>query len=278
MIRELKISLIKVIVLSITLVLVFNIWENLINANSQYINKEIKKENKEVFKKLNSSNLWTTWVAITTNLWIRYKQTKELPVSIYKEVMSIEEIFWNEKNANNELIWKNMLIIKEYKNVLKTNIKSMINSSLNKKDLIDAFIEQLEFRYINWTKNAKNLIKQRNIFISTMEKSNNNIEILKWKINSDFKAYNSSWSLEKINTYLKLKKEYYYAKTYIVYINQFLKEYSILNNYNKKLLDVLINNKEAIIKNAYVVIPDKWWLESLKSFNLIYEESEIKGK
>ena len=276
--REFKFFLIKMLSLSAILVLSFNIWENLINANSSFIKKEIKKENKEVFKKHNSSNLWTIWIAITTNVWIRFKQMRELPVSIYKEVMSIEEIIWNDKHANNELIWKNMIIIKEYRNVLKTDVKKLIDTSYNKKDLLDAFIEQLEFRYTNWINNAKTLINQKNIFTSTMENSKKKLKNLKIKINNDFKNYNSEWSLENINIYLKLKKDYYYARTYIVYINQFLAEYNLLNNYNKKLLDILINNKEAIIKDAYIVIPDNWWLNSLKSFKLIYDESEIKGK
>jgi hypothetical protein len=82
------------------------------------------------------------------------------------------------------------------------------------------------------------------------------IEILKQKIESDFKKNQQKESLENINNYLELKKQYYYSRTYIVYINHFLNEYIYLSNYNKKLLDTLINNKEALIKNAYIVLPD----------------------
>jgi hypothetical protein len=76
------------------------------------------------------------------------------------------------------------------------------------------------------------------------------------KIESDFVNNNSEGSLENINKYLELKKEYYYARTYVVYINHFLNEYNYLNEYNKILLDTLINNREALIKDAFVVIPD----------------------
>jgi hypothetical protein len=38
----------------------------------------------------------------------------------------------------------------------------------------------------------------------------------------------------------------------------------------------LINNKDAIIKEAYVVIPDTW-VEFLRDFNLLYDESEYKA-
>jgi hypothetical protein len=77
---------------------------------------------------------------------------------------------------------------------------------------------------------------------------------------------------------LKAKNEYYFAKTYVVYINQFLWEYQRLNAYNKNLLDVLINNKEAILKDAYLIIPDNGWLEALKSLDLIFEEADFKAK
>ncbi|MBT3726873.1 hypothetical protein HOG21_04145 [bacterium] len=62
--------------------------------------------------------------------------------------------------------------------------------------------------------------------------------------------------MDNIEKYLELKKEYYYSKTYIIYINHFLERYNFLNNYNKRLLDTLINNKDALIKNTYIVLPD----------------------
>jgi hypothetical protein len=89
-----------------------------------------------------------------------------------------------------------------------------------------------------------------------MKSASSKIEILKKKIEKDFSDNNSKESLKNIDSYLELKKEYYYARTYIVYINHFLSEYNYLNKYNKLLLDTLINNKDALIKDAYVVIPD----------------------
>jgi hypothetical protein len=89
-----------------------------------------------------------------------------------------------------------------------------------------------------------------------MNSANSQIEILKIKIENDFKNSDSKSSLENIDEYLKLKEEYYYAKTYIIYINHFLAQYNFLNNYSKDLASLLINNKDAIIKDAFVVITD----------------------
>jgi len=121
---------------------------------------------------------------------------------------------------------------------------------------LDAIIEQLEFRYEKSVKQITALNEQKNIFNNEMLKAEANIETLKIKINTDFKNKDSIASKENIDNYLKEKNNYYHARTYIIYINKFLIDYSYLNDYNKKLLDTLINNKEALVKEAYVVIPD----------------------
>ena len=281
--KQINKFLAKILILSTFLVLVFNIWVNLINANSD-INKTSKNNNSTTlnnnsttFKSVNNNSLWKVWVAITTNIWIQFKKRWEIPATIYKEVFSINEIINNQNTANKELIWKNMIAIEEYKNILKTNIKQLINNSFDKPRTLNAFIDQLEYRYTIWIINAKKLTEQKSIFNQNMIAINWKIEALKAKIEKDFKENNAEESLENINQYLELKKQYYYSRTYIIYINHFLSEYNYLNKYNKLLLDTLINNKDALIKNAYVVIPDSW-SSLLKKFDLIYDENQIKSK
>jgi hypothetical protein len=237
----------------------------------------IQTENLKVFAKLNNSNLWSISVAITTNIGTSHKLITQLPASIYRDVMSIEEAMYNRKTANDEIIWKNMIATTEYANVLKTSVKNLIGNSLNKKDVLDAYISQLEFRYENAVNNQKNLVKQKELFISAMTISNTDINNIKNKIQADFIADDSEASLGNIDNFLKVKNEYYFAKTYVVYINQFLWEYQRLNAYNKNLLDVLINNKEAILKDTYLIIPNNGWLEALKSLDLIFEEADFKN-
>lgn len=265
---------VKVLLLSAFLTVILNIWDNYLNANwIDEIDNLI--DNNITFKKINKWTLWKTWVAITTNIWIRYKQRKEITSTIYKEIFSINEIINNENTANKEIIWNNMIYIEEYRNILKSNIKQLLNTSYDKSRILNAFIQQLEYRYTLATENQNILNKQKLIFDTNMIKSDADVEILKAKIELDFTNNNSNWSLENINTYLELKKDYYYAKTYITYINHFLYEYKYLNEYNKKLLDILILNKDALIKDSYVVIPDTW-VELLRNFNLIYSEEEFK--
>ncbi len=278
--RQVKKFLKKIFVLSAILALIFNIWDNLINANSsEKSNTETQKnENKNSFKSIGTPILGVSWVAISTNIWIRFKQTAELPVTIYKEVMSFEKALWNNNLAKKELIANNMLAIQEYKNVLQTSVKKLLSNSYDRKAILEAYIGQLEYRYENWVNHEKTLLNQRAILLQAMEKSNAQLDQLKQKIDTDFNNNDADESLKNIDTLLELKKKFYFARTYVVYINQFLNEYTKLNNYNKILLDVLINNKEAIIKDASIVIPNNGGLGSLKSFGLLFEEAEKKSK
>jgi hypothetical protein len=40
-----------------------------------------------------------------------------------------------------------MIAVEEYKNILKTNVKQLLDNSYDKPRILDAFIDQLEYRY-----------------------------------------------------------------------------------------------------------------------------------
>lgn len=276
--RNTKKFILKIFVLSTMIIFILNIWDYYLKASSKVTIAQVSgenKQNKQTFKKANYSWLWNTSVAITTNLWISYTQIKQLPATIYQEIFSISELI-EDKNAQSELIWNNMVIINEYLNVLKTDVKQLINTKLDKLALLNAFVDQLQYRYNSWIKSQEILVEQKNIFITNITNSDNWIEILKTKMAEDFKNSDSEASLENINNYLELKKENNNARVYISYIDKFLIQFNFLNNYAKNLATVIINNKEAIIKDAYLVIPKEWWIQSLADFKLIFNEWEVK--
>jgi hypothetical protein len=97
---------------------------------------------------------------------------------------------------------------------------------------------------------------QKNELIKAYNNSNLEINNLKEKISNDFSNFDNVETLKNIDNYLKIRQENLTARTYIIFINKFLNNYAILNEYNKRVLDTLINNKEIIIKNSQVVIPD----------------------
>lgn len=279
MTRNFKNFLWKVFISTSIMVVGFYVWQNVGNASiTQEATPELNvaKENSAVYQNTSITSLWKTWVAITTNIWIKYKQRTEIPATIYSDVFSVNKLLNNSFDWSSEIIASNMLITQEYQSVLKTDIKGTLANAKNKGEILDAIIEQLEFRYEKAAKQINNLNEQKNIFENEMLAAETKIETLKVKINTDFKNKDANASKENIDEYLKQKNAYYYARTYIIYINKFLLDYTYLNEYNKKLLDTLINNKEALIKDAYVVIPDTW-TTLLKDFDLLYDEATYKA-
>lgn len=277
--RKFKWFLLKVFSLTTIIVVIFSVGNNFLNAwnNTDLNSAEVEKNtNQSTYENTNNSKLWKIWVAITTNIWIRYKQRTEIPATIYKDVFSVNSLVSDWELWSEELIASNMIIVEEYRNVLKTDIKSLLSNSVNKAEILDAIIGQLEFRYEKSVKQIISLNEQKAIFEREMVESNGQVEILKVKINADYQKRDAIASKENITNYLEQKNKYNYARTYIIYINQFLKEYILLNEYNKRLLDTLINNKDAIVKETYIVIPDTW-TQFLREFDLLYEEEQYKA-
>jgi hypothetical protein len=89
-----------------------------------------------------------------------------------------------------------------------------------------------------------------------MTRTDSNTEVLKTKIGSDFSKFDSASTIENINNYIVLKNDYIYARTYLIFINKFLSQYTFLNEYNKVLLDTLVNNKDILSKKSFIVLPD----------------------
>lgn len=62
-----------------------------------------------------------------------------------------------------------------------------------------------------------------------------------------------------------------------MFLGKFIATYQTMNTYNKTLLDTLINNREALIKNVTVVLPDSG-SNLMKPLNLIKTEAEWKAR
>ena len=115
------------------------------------------------------------------------------------------------------------------------------------------------------------LLKKKAQLSKDLKSSQIEIKNIKIKIDKDFKNFNSVETEKNIENFLNAKANYNYNYTYIIFINQYLNQYKHLNNANKKLLDTLINNKEALVRNTHIVIPSTG-IKNLKKLNLIINE------
>ena len=91
---------------------------------------------------------------------------------------------------------------------------------------------------------------------SNLSNNQNEVNILKDKIALDYKKFDSGASIENVGSYVDLKRDYSSSRIVAAYCGNFVKQYVFLNSYNKRILDTLINNKEALINEWKVVIPD----------------------
>lgn len=264
---------IKIVMLTGVFFVIINYFWYFLNA-SETPNKS-NNSNKEKFVSRDIEIIWNVWVAISTNIWTRHKQTKETPINLYKDVVEIWYILWNNNVAKDKIITANMVFLNEYFNILKTDIRSLLSSSNDREFALNSFIAQLEYRYKVWAENLRTLNSQKVELTKAFESSNLEIDKLKDKIWADFWNFNNNETIKNIDSYLEIKKENTNALTYVIFINKFIDYYTILNNYNKKVLDTLINNKEILVKNSQVVIPDTGW-ELLKQLKILYSEEEWK--
>lgn len=266
---------VKIIMLTWVFFVIINYFWYLLNADNESKSTPASNENLQNFVNKDVEIVWAAWVAISTNIWTRLKQTKDIPVTVTNDVVDVWYIIANQSEAKDKIIATNMVAISEYLNILKTDVKALLSSSNDRSFALNSYISQLEYRYKAWIENSKNLMNQKTELVKSYNESEKELNVLRTQIWKDFSSFNSKNTKSNIDQYLKLKQNSTNAKTYIVFINKFISYYATLNNYNKKLLDTLINNKEILVKNTQVVLPDSW-TDLLKDLNLIYDESEWK--
>lgn len=240
-----------------------------------FYSDDSESSNKLRFESLTTPLLGTTGVALATNLWTKYSQRQS--AGLAGDSATIGSSFATSS------VWSlsggeaHMLLIQEYYNILKTDISDLLGRSYNRWDTLDAYIDQLKYRYSLSIEKMKELLAEKNQLSEKMQSASTQADSYKQAISTSFSQYDYQQNQAAIEAFLQSKADYESARTHIIIINQYLKQYQSLNEYNKKLLDTLINNRDAIIKNAYVVIPDTG-TEVLQKMNLIISEENYKAQ
>ncbi|MDD2516204.1 MAG: hypothetical protein PHF46_01150 [Candidatus Gracilibacteria bacterium] len=229
------------------------------------------------FKKAGESFLGTSGVAISLNVGTRLKDTQDIPVNLTQEVLSISSIIGDKGVGRKQFISSNMVAINEYLNVLKTDINSLLDSSIDREAMLSSFIDQLEYRYTNTDERIQVLKAQSAELQGTVNYSNLKINTLKTDLVSAYKNLDYDKTEENFATYIEEKEKNTYANIYLVFTGRFIRSYTILNEYNKQILDALINNKDALVKNVKVVLPSTG-TSIIKELKLIETESQYKAE
>lgn len=260
------------IVLSFLVNLVFTYISSLSGGSSTYA-----AGNDGKFRRASIPYLGSTGVALAMNIGLHEKEKQNTPVNLYGEVMPIGEVLADTGVGRQKLISSNMVAASEYLNVLKTDVNKLLDSANDREAMLESFLDQLKYRYTSTTSYLSILSAQTTELQGTVATSNQSIENIKTALTAAYKNLDYDKTEELITSYLAEKQKNTYAQTYLVFLGKFISTYQILNTYNKTLLDTLINNKEALIKNVTVVMPDSG-TNLMKQLNLVKTEAEWKAR
>lgn len=259
------------IVLSFLINLIFTYVSSLGGGSSTYA-----AGNDGKFQRANVPYLGSTGVAIAMNIGLHEKEKQNTPINLYAEVMPVGEMLADTGFGRKKLISSNMVAANEYLNVLRTDVNKLLDSSADREAMLESFLDQLKYRYTSTNSYLSILSAQVTELQGTVTTSDLAIENIKTSMTTAYKNLDYDKTEELINQYLAEKQKNTYARTYLVFIGKFISTYQILNNYNKVFLDTLINNKQALIKNVTVVLPDSG-TNLMKQLNLVKTEAEWKA-
>ncbi|GAB0174995.1 MAG: hypothetical protein HHAS10_08740 [Candidatus Altimarinota bacterium] len=192
------------------------------------------------------------------------------------ENITVAEALANPRDAQTKLIGTNMLALQSYVNVLKIDIKTMLEESNDRMTALDEHIEILKSYYTKTTDRMAMLREQANELQRVISESSSLTEEAKSNMETKYKAFEYDGVDSVIDTYVQAKNDENRARVYLAYVERFQRGYSILQAQNRKILDTLINNRDAIIKQVVVVLPDSG-TELVKKLNLISTESDYKA-
>ena len=94
---------------------------------------------------------------------------------------------------------------------------------------------------------------------------------------SSYDEYDYSSVDVAIGDYVLAKNKDTRARVYLVYLEKYKNSYIALQTKNLKLIDILSNNREALIKRTTVVIPNSG-SDLIKSLKLIQTEAEANAQ
>gem|GEM_PF-637249 len=114
------------------------------------------------------------------------KERKELPVTIYKDVIDLGYVLSNDTQAKDKIITVHMIVLREYFNILKTDINVLLSQSNDRESTLNSYIAQLEYRYKIALENSKTLQMQRTELTQGYDDSNKKLTTLKEKLSTDF--------------------------------------------------------------------------------------------
>lgn len=234
--------------------------------------------NNATFENANISYIGNSATALSLRIGgVKQTKTSSFGVGNVDNTISIAEVFSNPTLGQTKLIESNMMAITAYANALKTNIIEMMTNSPNRVAALDNHISLLKSYYIKTQERLSIIAEQKNELKALMTSISDKQKSAKNTLQESYNVLEYSGVNTAINDYLDAKNLDSRAKIYGIYLERFEKSYLALQAKNKKILDAIINNREGIIKQSVVVIPDTG-ADIIKELGLIQSEADYKAQ
>jgi len=170
-----------------------------------------------------------------------------------------------------------MVSLQAYAHLLETDIVKMLDGANDRWIVLDEHISTLRDYGNKTNERLKILDEQINEINALIAKSNDDTNGAKSVLESSFANLDYNGVDDAIDAYTKAKSEDNRARVYLVYLEKFKKAYTLLQAKNKKLLEALVSNRDALIRRTTVVIPSSG-TNILKELRIVESQSDYEAK
>ena len=230
-------------------------------------------QNELQFRKVDVPYLGNVGVALSFNVGLSKTAKDNTPVRLYADVIPLSSILSNKTTGRDKVIASHMIAAQEYINVLQMDVNKTLDQSSDREAMLESIIDGLKFRGNKTNEYLSSLSSQRTELQAALDSSTRKITDLKAQLSTSYQKMDFDGTQDALDAYIAEKNNETYARTYLIFLDKFTAMYTSLNAYNRKLLDTLTSNREALIKNVTVVLPDSG-NDFMNKLNLLKKASD----
>ena len=246
--------------------------------HSELLSTESNISNATRFQSAYSSQFWVIGVALSTRIGMTYSELWDNNISnrrFYTGINSMPNSASSRRQVRQTLLEENMLLIREYYNISQTDIIETLKTSSDRARTLDNFVHQIELRR-QWAETSiENLQAQRQIYIRELENITRTANTERNTLEREFSKWNARETLQTSDRFISLRSLQTELESDLVYMNQFIRQYAFLNDYNRSIINTLKVNRQQIINRDFIVIPESG-NEFLRPLELIFDERDMQ--
>jgi len=233
--------------------------------------------NESTFQRADPHYLGNTATALSIALGQKGTPNTLTQNQLGNDIITISEVLSRPSDNQKRLIGWHMQAIQTYVNLLETDIPGILDTSTNRAASLDEHIALL--KHYGMRTNDRMLILDEQIadLRSIIRKNTEDTTIAKNTLQASLSSLDYDGVDSAIDTYTRTRNSDTHARIYLIYLERFRESYLKLQEKNKKLLTVLSDNRDALIKRAVIVVPPTG-SDILKELWLIQSQAAARAR